>query len=155
MINTTLQKIFYSNNLNETEQFACSIAKNIQGGELIILNGDLGSGKTSFVRGFVLSLGSDDTVSSPSFTIRNDYVTKKVRVAHYDFYRLTDPGILLNGLIETIGDKQFVTIIEWSDIVNQQLDQPKITIIFENISIDQRKIIIVADKSLDYLINGL
>ncbi len=137
MTNTTFKKIFYSKNLNETESLASKIAQNILGGELIVLNGDLGSGKTSFVRGFVASLDSNDTVSSPSFTIRNDYVTKKILIAHYDFYRLTEPGILLNGLIETIGDKKFVTIIEWSDIVKKQLDQPKITINFENISIDQ------------------
>lgn len=155
MTNTTFKKIFYSKNLNETESLASKIAQNILGGELIVLNGDLGSGKTSFVRGFVASLDSNDTVSSPSFTIRNDYVTKKILIAHYDFYRLTEPGILLNGLIETIGDKKFVTIIEWSDIVKKQLDQPKITINFENISIDQRKIIITVDESLKYLINKM
>lgn len=100
------------------------------GGEVIELVGDVGAGKTTLTKGIAEGMGVDETVQSPSFTISRVYdeTAKGLRLAHYDFYRLHDAGIMADELRETAYDPTAVTIIEWADIVAGVLPDDHLTI---------------------------
>lgn len=107
-----------------TKDLGKTIGSALKGGEVFELVGDVGAGKTTFVKGLALGLGIDDDVQSPSFTISRVYDARDtLQLAHYDFYRLTDPGILADELHEIVGDTGTVTVIEWADIVEGVLPE--------------------------------
>lgn len=84
---------------------------------VIELIGDVGAGKTTFVRGLAEGLGIKEPVTSPSFTISKSYALPDGRtLTHYDFYRLNDPGLMAEDLAEKLNDKNIV-IIEWGESV--------------------------------------
>lgn len=89
---------------------------------------DLGGGKTTFVRGLAKGFGSTDTVASPTFTVSKEYTAGNKRVAHYDFYRLHDAGLLQFELAESVHDPDTVVVVEWGDIVRNVLPATRMTI---------------------------
>lgn len=90
----------------------------LRGGEIIELVGDVGAGKTTFTKGVAKGLAIDEDVQSPSFTISRVYDGRDdLLLAHYDFYRLQDAGIMHNELHETTNDPRTVTMVEWAEIV--------------------------------------
>ncbi len=153
--NTDFKSTVLSESVFKTEKIASAIGHNLRGGEVIILKGDLGSGKTAFVRGLVRGSGSLDFVSSPSFVIRNDYQTARNIIAHFDFYRLDDPGILSSSLQELLGDNHYIIVIEWGDIVSDLLPRKTMIIEFSSLSSNKRKLDLTYDKALSYLVGGL
>jgi tRNA threonylcarbamoyladenosine biosynthesis protein TsaE len=107
------------------EQIGCLL----KGGEVIELVGDVGAGKTTFTKGLALGLEIDEDVQSPSFTISRVYDARDgLLLAHYDFYRLNDAGIMANELFETTQDPATVTVIEWADIVEGVLPEHRLRI---------------------------
>lgn len=106
------------------------MGKALTGGEVIELVGDVGAGKTTLTKGIAEGMGIDETVQSPSFTISRVYddTATGLRLAHYDFYRLHDAGIMADELQETAQDSQTVTIIEWADIVTGVLPEDRLTV---------------------------
>jgi tRNA threonylcarbamoyladenosine biosynthesis protein TsaE len=103
----------------------------LKGGDIIELVGDVGAGKTTLTKGIATGMGVDEDVQSPSFTISRLYEAERgLQLAHYDFYRLHDAGIMANELHETLHDQSTVTIIEWAEIVAGVLpaDNLKVTI---------------------------
>lgn len=101
----------------------------LKGGEVFELIGDVGAGKTTFVKGLAQGLGIDDDVQSPSFTISRVYEGRDdLQLVHYDFYRLTDAGIMSNELHEMVNDPQTVTVVEWADIVEGVLPEGHISL---------------------------
>ena len=89
---------------------------------VIELVGDVGAGKTTFVRGLAKGLGIKEPITSPSFTISKSYACPDGKtLVHYDFYRLNDPGIMSEDLSENIKNPNCVVIIEWSDSVQNIL----------------------------------
>lgn len=116
--------------LGQTELLAADLAGRLRGGEVIVLEGDLGAGKTAFVRGLVKSLGGPEA-SSPSFTIENIYPTSDFAIHHYDFYRLSELGVDGLTLTEVIGGGQGVVLIEWADLVRHLLDDDRLEIRFQ------------------------
>lgn len=111
----------------EMKAFGRSVASAISGGEVIELIGDVGAGKTTFVKGLAAGLGIDEDVQSPSFTISRVYDTpESLRLVHYDFYRLHDAGILADELAENQSDSEAVTVIEWADIVEGVLPEDRL-----------------------------
>jgi len=106
---------------NETEMkaFGAKLGAILNGGEVFELVGDVGAGKTTLVKGIAAGMGIDEDVQSPSFTISRVYETSKgLTLAHYDFYRLHDAGIMADELHETAQDTTAVTVIEWAEIVS-------------------------------------
>ena len=85
------------------------------------LIGDVGAGKTTFVRGFAQGIGVKEAVTSPSFTISKVYQGQDTVLVHYDFYRLADPGIMQEDLAESIADAHTVTIVEWGQSIQDIL----------------------------------
>jgi tRNA threonylcarbamoyladenosine biosynthesis protein TsaE len=124
----------------------------LRGGETIELISDLGGGKTAFVRGLVQGAGSTDRVSSPSFTLRNEYKTSKFTIYHFDFYRLTEPGIMQEELAETLADHKAVTVVEWADIVEKVLPAERLTITITATGEHSRQLAFQYPASLSYLL---
>lgn len=88
------------------------------GGETIVLTGDVGAGKTVLTKGIAGGLAIDEDIQSPTFTISRVYEGREgIRLNHYDFYRLTSPGIMRDELAEVMSDPKSVTVIEWAEIV--------------------------------------
>ena len=98
--------------------FGTQIGRLLRGGEFIELVGDIGAGKTTLTKGIAVGMNITDTIQSPTFTISRVYDSpSKLRLVHYDFYRLTDAGIMADELAETASDEDVVTVIEWGDVV--------------------------------------
>ena len=113
----------------ETKELGQKIGALLTGGEVFQLIGDVGAGKTTFVKGLAIGLGVEDDVQSPSFTISRVYDARdELSLVHYDFYRLTDPGIMANELEEMVHDPKTVTVIEWADIVEGVLPDNHFTL---------------------------
>ena len=102
---------------DEMKAFGAALAGHFVGGECIQLIGDVGAGKTTLVKGIGQGLGIDEPIQSPSFTISRVYDTDTLRLVHYDFYRLSDAGIMAEELKEALADPHTVVVIEWADIV--------------------------------------
>ena len=134
------QQSFISNSIADTEAFAESLAKTFVGGEVILLNGDLGAGKTHFVKGLARGLGVDELVTSPTFALHNSYSGRLV-LNHFDFYRIDDSEeVAILGLDEFFYDKLAVSAIEWSDNVKDLLPKRCITVGIDKLSDNTRKI---------------
>lgn len=104
--------------LKETQELAHEISLKVMDGNIILLNGEMGSGKTQFVRFLCSSLKVKDRVSSPSFIIMNKYETSEgLEIFHFDFYRLTDMRDLEEiGLFEILESKKGLVIVEWANM---------------------------------------
>lgn len=104
--------------VTELQDFGARLGALLKGGESIELVGDVGAGKTTLVKAIARGMGVADNVSSPSYTLSQTYdASHGLRLAHYDFYRLDDPGILAQELTEVLKDDKIVVAIEWADIV--------------------------------------
>lgn len=111
----------YNNNMkyvSESEQqtmdIAFSFAQSLRGGEVILLNGELGAGKTTFSKGLALGLGVEERITSPTFTLLNVYESGRLNLYHFDMYRLAEESDLDYGFDEYYGKKDSVCLIEWS-----------------------------------------
>lgn len=110
-------------------EFGHKLGNLLSGGETIELIGDVGAGKTTLVKGLARGLSVDDTVQSPSFTISRIYDGRGGLVlAHYDFYRLQDAGIMRRELAERLLDKRNVVVVEWSENVGDILPIDRLSI---------------------------
>jgi len=106
---------FISNSPDETEEFARRFANDIKPGDVFALKGDLGAGKTQFVKGLVAGLGTDAAVASPTFTIIHEYAGGRLPIYHFDLLRLVDrPSVERLGLDEYFFGEG-VCVVEWAD----------------------------------------
>ena len=116
-----INKKIIKGTIEETQNLAYEISNNISGGHLILLNGEMGSGKTQFVKFLCENLDVMNIVSSPSFLILNKYQTqKKFDIFHFDFYRLQDTRDLVEiGFFEILESNDALVIIEWADMFKE------------------------------------
>ena len=129
----------------EMLDFGQNFAKKVKFPMVIELIGDVGAGKTTFVRGLAKGLGIKEPVTSPSFTISKYYAMPSgKRLIHYDFYRLKDPGLMVDDLNESINDKNTITIIEWSDTVSDLLPKDRTIIKIEYVDDGSRNLSLTA-----------
>lgn len=103
-----------SNSLEETEKIAEDFAKTLKSGDIVLLSGDLGAGKTQFTKGVAKGLGINDTIPSPTFTIMNSYEN---RLFHFDLYRLHSFEELINVGAEEFLYSNGISILEWPECV--------------------------------------
>ena len=102
---------------------------NVTGPVVIELIGDVGAGKTTFTRGLAKGLKAKTPVTSPSFTISKTYALPNNKtLIHYDFYRLPDPGLMMEDLEENLANKNNIVVIEWGNSVTDILPKERITI---------------------------
>lgn len=152
---TTLE--INSSSLSDTQRIAGILGRNLAGGEVIELVGDLGAGKTAFVRGLAAGIESADVVQSPSFTIERLYKGNDVTIHHYDFHRLEDPGVVAEELKEVTQDKKGVITVEWSDIVQKVLPGGRLQVkITTGKTVDERVLLFTAtDSKHQKLLKGI
>ena len=134
---------YISKNEQDTIIFAENFAKNLSIGDIVVLSGDLGSGKTKFVEGILKHFGLENEISSPTFTIVNEYASNNINIYHFDVYRLEDS----DEFYAMGGDEYFsngISIIEWGEIIEDILPKPytKITFIKSENEYDCRELII-------------
>ena len=121
--------IYNSKSENDTKKLAIKIASMLKKGDLIVLCGDLGSGKTKFTEGFLTYFGLENEISSPTFTIVNEYKKDNINIYHFDVYRLEDSS----EFYAIGGDEYFengICIIEWGELISDALPNEYIKIDF-------------------------
>ena len=106
---------------------------------VICLEGELGSGKTVFTKGFAKAMGIEDTITSPTFTLIKEYLNGELPLYHMDVYRLEETGDDIG--ITDYFNKGGVTIIEWADIIEDKLPEERLVIKFKVINEDSRVLI--------------
>jgi len=132
-----------SHSAKETESAGILLASQLKGNEFIAMYGDLGAGKTAFVRGVASVIAPDYDVSSPTYTVVNEYGEGKGRLCHFDMYRIESEDDL-----ESIGFYDYsdcILMIEWSEHIPYALPNQYYTVTIEKLS-DHERII-----SIDYL----
>lgn len=111
------------------QKFGQKLGLLLHGGMVLELVGDVGAGKTTLTKSIAGALGIEGPIQSPTFTICNRYQTPSgLQLAHYDFYRLAEAGIMREELGESLDDPNAITVIEWGDIVADILPKNRLTI---------------------------
>lgn len=115
---------YITESYEQTVEFAKDFAKSLRPGDIVTLDGDLGAGKTAFTSGIVCGIGATDRISSPTFTIVNEYCTGKIPVFHFDVYRLSSEDDLYDIGWDDYIRRNGIVIVEWADIVRSIFDEP-------------------------------
>ena len=127
-----------------TFNFGSKFSNSIDYGSVIFLKGNLGSGKTTFCKGFASGLGFSDEILSPTYSILNEYKLNSKNLYHFDLYRLKSINEFLEiGGIEYLNDKKSISLIEWPNIIKEIVSKNIIEIEFEYLSEKERKITIL------------
>ena len=134
-----MEEIIKVKNFAQTKRLAKKLSKSLKGGETVLLYGDLGAGKTTFTQFFAKALGVKDVVTSPTFNIVKEYDGKKMKLYHFDMYRIEDFGELQEIGAEDIlyKNEHDVAVVEWPD--NAKMDYKNIVkITIEKVSDTER-----------------
>ena len=110
-----------SNSDEDTLAYGKSIGQTLEGGELIILTGQLGSGKTVLTKGIAASLDIDEVITSPSFAIMNLY-EGRLKLCHFDFYRIEQKAEMVDLLEDYVYRDDCVCVVEWGDTLLDTLE---------------------------------
>jgi tRNA threonylcarbamoyladenosine biosynthesis protein TsaE len=130
---------YISDNEDSTIKLGEKFSSQLKNGDIIGFNGDLGSGKTTFIKGILKGLNYKEIVTSPTFTLINEY-DAKYKVLHIDFYRETNIARWKNiGIEETLNDNNIV-LIEWSNLIPDLLPEDMMILNFIHIENNRRKI---------------
>lgn len=134
---------YISKNEQNTINFAKDFASKLHKGDIVVLSGELGSGKTKFVQGVLEYFGLSDEISSPTFTIVNEYSKDDINIYHFDVYRLAD----IDEFYAMGGDEYFsngICLIEWGEMIESILPEHYIKITFQksNDDVNYRELVI-------------
>ena len=138
---------FITNSPMETEAIGAALSKILTPGSVIAYRGDLGAGKTAFTRGLARGLGVGDPVTSPTYTIVNEYLGGRMPLFHFDMYRLHSSDDLWDIGWEDYLERGGICAVEWSENVRNALEDP-ITVTIEKLGEDTRRITIEGGESL-------
>ena len=120
------------------KQLGEAIGRSVSGGEVLELVGDIGAGKTTLTKGIAQALGISEPVQSPTFTISRVYDSPKgLRLVHYDFYRLSEAGIMGDEIREAMDDDS-VVVVEWAGAVDDDLPKDRLVVKITTISEEER-----------------
>ena len=135
---------YISHSEHDTEEIGASFACTLKGGTVVAMYGDLGAGKTAFVRGMARGMGLDCRVSSPTFTIVNEYLGER-ELIHFDMYRLSSADELFDIGWEDYLNRGAVCAVEWSENVQDAFFGDEIKVTITKLSDTERKIVIEGD----------
>lgn len=131
-----------TNSADETIEFGKSVARAVGKGAVVSLVGDLGAGKTTFTKGVARGMGIFDIVTSPTFTLLNEYFGEEQKLYHFDFYRIEDESELTElGFEDYFPSADGLTIVEWAEKAPSILPKKFYQITFEKIDDDKRRIL--------------
>lgn len=154
-MSTVLNLQIRSTDSEATEAIGAKIGARLKGSEVIVLASDLGGGKTTFTRGLVRGAGSEDHVSSPTFTVSKVYSSPLATIHHFDFYRLEDAGLMAHELQDVLEDANCAVVVEWGSVVNSVLPSDRVDIAITPLSETERNIDISYSENFSYLLEGL
>lgn len=141
---------FTCNTAADTQRLAKTIGTAVKGGDVFAFKSDIGGGKTTFVKGLAVGMGVTDVVQSPTFTISQIHKADRgLELHHFDFYRLSDAGVMRAELAESLAQPNAVVAIEWGDIVHDILPNDEIIITLRSTDNDETRHISIdvpADK---------
>ena len=140
---------FITNSPLETEQVGEKLGSVLPAGTVIAYRGDLGAGKTAFTRGLARGLGANEPVTSPTYTIVNEYLSGRIPLFHFDMYRLHSADDLFDIGWEDYLDRGGVCAVEWSENVADALENP-IMVTIEKLGQDARRITVTGGDPLDF-----
>ena len=139
--------VHISSSVAETEQIAADLAATLAPGEVITLEGDLGAGKTQFVRGLVRALGGDPRqVSSPTYVLLHCYPSAGLTVYHLDAYRVSGADELESIGFSELLDQRGIVVVEWASRVTESLPRQLVSVRIETLSPTTRRITIDRQK---------
>ena len=136
-----MERTYFTNSEQETEALGERFARDLPGGTVVAMYGDLGAGKTAFVRGMARGMGLSCRVSSPTFTIVNEYLGPR-ELIHFDMYRLSGADELFDIGWEDYLARGAVCAVEWSENVRDAFYGDEIRVTIEKLGDSQRKITI-------------
>lgn len=137
-----MKEVYTSASENETEAIGAEFASDLPGGTVVAMYGELGSGKTAFVRGMARGMGLECRVNSPTFTIVNEYSGDR-ELFHFDMYRLGSADELFDIGWEDYLSRGGVCAVEWSENVEEAFEGDEIRVVFEKTSDTGRRITII------------
>ena len=140
---------FITNSPAQTEDIGIKLAEQLKPGAVIAYRGDLGAGKTAFTRGLARGLGIQDPVTSPTYTIVNEYLGGRLPLFHFDMYRLHSADDLFDIGWDDYLERGGVCAVEWSENVEDALEDP-ITVTIEKLGEESRKITVTGGKTDDF-----
>lgn len=144
-----MKEVYISSSLEQTESIGAEFASSLKGDEFIAMYGDLGAGKTAFVRGMASYICPLCRVSSPSYTLINEYVGGKFPLYHFDVYRITDDDALYStGFYDYPGSG--VCVCEWSENIPYAIPKGAIRIRLEHLGENERRITVIRDQNEDF-----
>lgn len=136
-----------SKNESDTKNFAKSLAPLLTKQDILVLTGDLGSGKTKFTEGILSYFGLENEISSPTFTIVNEYKKDDITIYHFDVYRLEDSSEFYEiGGEEYLGNG--ICLIEWGELIEDALPKEYVHITFEKDNVDENVRILNIDTTI-------
>ena len=127
------------NSLEETKHVALMFAASLKLGDIVLLNGDLGAGKTTFTQFVLAELGVNQVVNSPTFAILKSY-EGKFKFHHFDTYRISTEEAIESGFDEVLNDKNSVIFIEWSETIKPLIPKNVIEINIKRLNDNTREI---------------
>ena len=139
--------VYVTNSPEETEAVGQAVAKHLTPGTVLAYEGDLGAGKTAFTRGLAKGLGAADRVTSPTYTIVNEYLTGRLPLFHFDMYRLESADDLWDIGWEDYLERGGVCAVEWSENVKDALTGAA-SVRIEKLSETTRRITVEGVKEL-------
>ena len=138
---------FITNSPAETEALGAALGKQLTAGTVIAYRGDLGAGKTAFTRGLARGLGCTELVTSPTYTIVNEYLSGRLPLFHFDMYRLHSSDDLWDIGWEDYLERGGICAVEWSENVADAMENA-ISVCVEKLGEDQRRITILGGIDL-------
>ncbi len=139
--------VFITHGAAETRRLGAALSKVLRDGDVLLLEGEMGAGKSELARGIARGLGYAGPVPSPTFTILNEYEGGRLKLHHFDFYRLSGPEELYeSGLQEYIG-AEGVTLIEWGGIVREALPESCLICALDRLGEEERRITLTENGS--------
>ncbi len=141
-----INKVFFSHSEAETEEFAAGLAEELEGSDVVILDGGMGCGKSVLARGIIHKLGYQGAVTSPTFTLMNEYPTIPA-VYHFDLYRLDNEYQLLDIGFEDYVYSDGISLIEWAEKAGSMFPEKYILVKIERINENERKITVSYENS--------
>ena len=130
---------FITTSPEQTEQVGAALAAQLTPGTIIAYRGDLGAGKTAFTRGLAKGLGAAEPVTSPTYTIVNEYLSGRIPLFHFDMYRLRSADDLFDIGWDDYLERGGVCAVEWSENVEAAMDDP-LTVTIEKLGETDRRI---------------
>ena len=138
---------FITNSPEEPEKLGAALGARLPAGTVIAYRGDLGAGKTAFTRGLARGLGCTEQVTSPTYTIVNEYLGGRLPLFHFDMYRLTSSDDLWDIGWEDYLDRNGICAVEWSENVADAMEHP-LNITIEKLGEDTRRITLEGEIDL-------